>query len=106
MSASTPAGSAKRNIGNVVAACTRETIRGLGDNDIISQAAPTSCIQVPMLETTVAVQSARKTGSRNGAQGDAVADWFPVPLLVVASVSCAMVAPSEREAAASERTPE
>ena len=59
-SASAPANSAKRKIGAVVAACTRATIAGDGFRVVISQPAPTSCIQVPMLEINVATHSSAK----------------------------------------------
>ena len=52
----------------VVAVCTSATITGVGASEVISQPAPTSCIQVPMLEKTLAIQSIRKTGERNGLQ--------------------------------------
>ena len=42
-----------------------------GVSDVISHAAPTFCIQVPMFETIVASQRARKTGWRNGLQAEA-----------------------------------
>ena len=60
MSASAPAGSASRKIGSVVAPWTSATMNGDGASEVISQPAPTSCIQVPMFETTVAVQSTVK----------------------------------------------
>ena len=60
-SASAPAGSANRKTGSVVAAWTSATMAGEGASDVISQPAATSCIQVPMLETTVAVHSIAKT---------------------------------------------
>jgi len=59
-SASAPANSAKRKIGAVVAACTSTTIAGDGFSVVISQPAPTSCIQVPMLEISVATHSSAK----------------------------------------------
>ena len=40
------------------------------DNDVISHAAPTFCIQVPRLEASAAIHSARKTSRRSGAQDD------------------------------------
>ena len=45
---------------SVVAAWTSATMNGDGASEVISQPAPTSCIQVPMFETTVAVQSTVK----------------------------------------------
>ncbi|BES71320.1 hypothetical protein RE428_23380 [Marinobacter nanhaiticus D15-8W] len=52
----------------MVAACTSATIDGDGDNDVISQPDATSCIQVPTLEITVAVQSKVNARCANGAQ--------------------------------------
>src|SRR5690606_7836048 len=66
MSASAPAGRASANIGKVVAACTSATISGSGDSEVISQPAPTSCIQVPTLDTMVAIQSARNVELASG----------------------------------------
>jgi hypothetical protein len=63
-----PAGSPIRKTGRVVAACTRATIVGLGARDVISHAAPTFCIQVPMFDATDASQSARNNGCRSGLQ--------------------------------------
>jgi hypothetical protein len=57
----------------VVAAWIRATISGAGASEVISQAAATSCIQVPMLEITAADQISRKLRSRSGAQGETVA---------------------------------
>jgi hypothetical protein len=48
------------------------TITGEGVSEIMSHTAPTSCIQVPMLEVSEAIQSARKSGWRSGAQADAL----------------------------------
>ena len=39
--------------------------------EVINQDSPTSCIHVPMLDTTVAIQSARNTDSRRGLHADA-----------------------------------
>src|SRR5689334_24416430 len=41
--------------------CTRATIVGLGANDVISQAAPTFCIQVPIFDATAAIRSEEHT---------------------------------------------
>jgi hypothetical protein len=68
-SARAPAGSASRNIGRLVAACTAATIGGDGARLVISQAAPTSCTQVPRFDAIVASQRARKSGSRSGSHG-------------------------------------
>ena len=72
MSARAPAGSASRNIGSAPATCTRATASGLADSEVISQPAPTSCIQVPMLEAMLASHSQRKVRWRSGCQGEAV----------------------------------
>ena len=48
MSASAPAGRITRNTGSVVAAVTRLTINGDMVSCVISQPAPTFCIQVPV----------------------------------------------------------
>jgi hypothetical protein len=55
-----PAGSAKSAMAPEVAACTIATTSGDGDSDVISHAADTSCIQVPMLEMSVAVHNSAK----------------------------------------------
>lgn len=55
-----PAGSARRNIGAEPATCTSATCMGLADRLVISQPAPTSCIQVPMFEAMLASHSQRK----------------------------------------------
>src|SRR5271169_705967 len=70
MSASAPAGGPKINIGSVVATCTSETIRGSGLRPVISHPAAAFCIQVPILEITVAVQSTANARCRNGLHGD------------------------------------
>ena len=72
-SASAPAGRANMKIGRLVAAWTRATIRGSGASVVISQAAATSCIQVPMFDTTAANQISAKARSRSGAQADTAA---------------------------------
>jgi hypothetical protein len=41
---------------------------GEGASSVISQAAAESCIQVPMLETTSEIHSARNNGRRKGLQ--------------------------------------
>ena len=63
MSASAPAGSASSITGRLSAASTSATIDGDDESDVISQPAPTSCIQVPTLETIVAIQRLRKSAS-------------------------------------------
>src|SRR5262245_23623680 len=67
-SAKAPAASESRNTGKLEAASTRETSRGEVDSDVISQSAPTSCIQVPTFEASAASHSARKSGCLSGSQ--------------------------------------
>ena len=71
MSASAPAGRDRRKSGAVSAVCMSATIQGVGASDVISQSAPTLCIQVPMFEATAASQSARNSGLDKGRQADA-----------------------------------
>jgi hypothetical protein len=59
---------AAANSGRLAAAFTSATHSGDGASDVISQEAATSCTQVPMLESTLAIQIVRKTGWRSGAQ--------------------------------------
>ena len=47
-------------MGRLVAACTSATMSGSVLIEAIIQPAPTSCIQVPMLEAMEAIHSARK----------------------------------------------
>ena len=51
-----------------MAVCTSATIKAEGARDVMSQAAPTFCIQVPTLETMEANQSQRKRGWLRGVQ--------------------------------------
>jgi hypothetical protein len=46
---------------------------GDGAREVINHAAPTFCIQVPMLDATEAIQRDRKTRWRKGLQGDVFA---------------------------------
>ena len=68
MSARAPAGRPSRNIGRLVATCTSDTISGSGSSPVISQPAAAFCIQVPMLETTVATQITVNAVCLNGLQ--------------------------------------
>ena len=68
-SASAPAGIASRKKGRLDAACTIDTQNGVGASDVISQAAPTFCIQVPTFDARPAIQSERKTARRSGDHG-------------------------------------
>jgi len=54
----------------VVATWTSETISGEGVSRVINHAAAESCIQVPMLETTSEIHSARNNGRRRGLQAE------------------------------------
>jgi len=70
MSASAPAGIASKKIGNVLAACTSATISGSGLRLVISQPEAALYIQLPTLETSVAVQMTVNATWRNGATND------------------------------------
>jgi hypothetical protein len=69
-SANAPAGRATRKTGKLVAAWTNATTVGDGVSSVISHAAPTFCIQVPMLDVTEAIQRARNRGCRSGVQAE------------------------------------
>jgi hypothetical protein len=71
MSAKAPAGTARKDIGRLSAACTNAIRVADRVSDVISHDAPTSCIQPPVLEMRVANQSARKVGQYRGLQGRA-----------------------------------
>jgi hypothetical protein len=58
-SARAPAGSASSSIGAVPAVWTSETMSGDGASEVMSQPAPTSCIQVPTKDTSELIQMAR-----------------------------------------------
>ena len=60
-------------MGRLVAVCMRATSSGDGVSEVISQAAPTLCIQVPMLDAIEAVHTARKTARWSGLQIDVIA---------------------------------
>jgi hypothetical protein len=47
------------------------TKKGEGESDVISQAAATSCIHVPTVETADAIHRVRNTGCRRGLQVEA-----------------------------------
>lgn len=74
MSASTPAGSAKRNMGRLDATWISDTVIGLASRPVISQPDAALYIQVPMFETTVAVHMIAKVRWRNADQKDWLAD--------------------------------
>src|ERR1700690_2100070 len=73
MSASAPAGIANRNMGRLLATCTRETMNGSGLRLVMSQPDAMLYIQPPMFETTVAVQITANVRLRNGAHALAAA---------------------------------
>src|SRR6266567_928577 len=66
MSAIAPAGRASSITGMLSAASTNATSDGDDDNDVISHPAPTSCIQVPILDTIVAIHKLRNSAFRRG----------------------------------------
>ncbi len=68
MSASAPAGNASSISGKLSAASTNATSDGDDDSDVISQPAPTSCIQVPTFETIVAIHRLRNSAVCSGVQ--------------------------------------
>src|ERR1700693_2672445 len=70
ISARAPAGIASSISGKLSAASTSATIDGDDDSSVINQPAPTSCIQVPMFETMVAIQRLRKSAFRSGLHAD------------------------------------
>ena len=70
MSASAPAGRAKRQYGKLVATWTIETISGEGLRLVISQPDAALYIQPPIFEITVAVQMTAKVLCRNGLQAE------------------------------------
>jgi hypothetical protein len=72
MSASAPAGKANRNIGNVVATCTIDTMNGSGLSVVIRHPEAALDIQLPMLAITVAVHITVNDACRNGLQGEVV----------------------------------
>ena len=56
ISASAPAGMAKKNMGKLAATCTRETIKGDESSVVMSHADVELYIQPPIFDTRVAVQ--------------------------------------------------
>src|ERR1700676_3960612 len=90
-SASAPAGSASKNDGRLVAACTSATSVVDVVNDVIIHEAPTFCSQVPTLDATVAIHSQRKRRCRSGLQAESGAAGPPAlaPALTPADVGAA-----------------
>src|SRR5262245_52208218 len=66
ISATAPAGIARRNIGNEAATCTSDTMKGSGLRSVINQPAAVLYIHPPMFDTTVAIHNAVKLPYRNG----------------------------------------
>ncbi len=62
-------------MGRLVAVRIRATSSGEGVSVVISQAAPTLCIQVPMLDASRAIQTARKTARWSGLQRAPGSGW-------------------------------
>ena len=75
MSASAPAGSASSISGKLSAASTSATIDGEDESEVISQPAPTSCIQVPTFETIVAIHRLRNSAVCSGLHAERSAAW-------------------------------
>ena len=57
-SANAPPGKANKTSDKLVAVCNSATVNGEGVSDVINQAAPTFCIEVPMLDAVVAIHNA------------------------------------------------
>src|SRR5713101_6804630 len=93
ISATAPAGSPTTKTGRLVALCTRATINGDGESEVIAHAAPTFCIQVPMLETSDEIHSARNTGCDSGVQADSAVPSLP-PILQLDVEVCGVMASS------------
>src|SRR5437899_5869201 len=93
ISATAPAGSPTTKPGRLVALCTRATINGDGESEVIAHAAPTFCIHVPTLEMSEAIHSARNTGCDSGAQVDSAVPSLP-PILQLDVEVCGIMASS------------
>jgi hypothetical protein len=63
-------------MGRLAAVCMRATKSGDGVSEVISQATPTLCIQVPTLDTTVAIQIERKRAWRSGLHAETAGGLF------------------------------
>src|SRR5262245_27685495 len=90
ISATAPAGIARRNIGNEAATCTSDTMNGSGLRSVISQPAAVLYIHPPMFDTTVAIHNAVKLPYRNGprrerADGVEAAWGLTSPLMATSS---------------------
>src|SRR6266849_132937 len=93
ISATAPAGSPTKKTGRLVALCTRATINGDGESEVIDHAAPTFCIHVPTLEMSEAIHSARNTGCDSGAQAAPAVSSLP-PILQLDVEVCGVMASS------------
>src|SRR4029077_18438728 len=93
ISATAPAGNPTTRTGRLVALCTRATINGDGESEVIAHAAPTFCIHVPTLEMSEAIHSARNTGCDSGAQADSAVPSLP-PILQLDVEVCGIMASS------------
>src|SRR5262245_23718566 len=91
ISATAPAGKPTTRTGRLVALCTRATINGDGESEVIDHAAPTFCIHVPTLETSDAIHSARNTGCDSGAQAEPAVPSLP-PILQLDVEVCGIMA--------------
>ena len=56
-SANAPPGRASKTSDKLVAVCISATVNGEGVSDVINQAAPTFCMDVPMLDATVVIHN-------------------------------------------------
>src|SRR6266446_7452041 len=93
ISATAPAGSPTTKTGRLVALCTRATMKGDGESEVMAHAALTFCIHVPMLETSEAIHSARNTGCDSGVQADSAVPSLP-PILQLDVEVCGVMASS------------
>src|SRR3989475_12336050 len=91
ISATAPAGNPTTRTGRLVALCTRATINGDGESEVIAHAAPTFCIHVPVLEMSEATHSARNTGCDSGAQAAPAVPSLP-PILQLDVEVCGVMA--------------
>ncbi len=55
ISARAPAGSANRNIDKLVTICKRDTTKGDGASDVMSQPDPTVCMAAPMSDANIVI---------------------------------------------------
>ena len=75
MSAVAPAGSPRKSTGRLAAVCMSAINRGDAVSAVISQVPAVSCIQLPRLETSEAIQRLRKRGRRSGAHPESESIW-------------------------------